>query len=86
MGDFFQTFKRDPLLGPAIHHKPWVRPKSQAGGPWEALCWAITSQLIESSARRRDPAAHRQPVGVRAHVPPDDPGRPGPPATRRLAA
>ncbi|HEY1285294.1 MAG TPA: hypothetical protein VGF04_04340 [Solirubrobacterales bacterium] len=47
MGEFFQTFKRDPLLGPAIHHKPWVRPRRRPW-PWEALCWAITSQLIEA--------------------------------------
>jgi len=48
MGEFFHTFKRDPLLGPTIHHKPWVRPKRRPW-PWEALCWAITAQLIESS-------------------------------------
>jgi 3-methyladenine DNA glycosylase/8-oxoguanine DNA glycosylase len=48
MGEFFQTFKRDPLIGPTIHHKPWVRPKRRPW-PWEALCWAITAQLIESS-------------------------------------
>jgi 3-methyladenine DNA glycosylase/8-oxoguanine DNA glycosylase len=48
MRQFFQTFKRDPLLGPTIHHKPWVRPKRRPW-PWEALCWAITAQLIESS-------------------------------------
>jgi 3-methyladenine DNA glycosylase/8-oxoguanine DNA glycosylase len=47
LGEFFQTFKRDPLLGPAIHHKPWVRPRRRPW-PWEALCWAITSQLIEA--------------------------------------
>jgi 3-methyladenine DNA glycosylase/8-oxoguanine DNA glycosylase len=47
MGEFFHTFKRDPLLGPAIHHKPWVRPRRRPW-PWEALCWAITSQLIEA--------------------------------------
>jgi len=47
MGEFFRTFKRDPLIGPAIHHKPWVRPKRRPW-PWEALCWAITSQLIEA--------------------------------------
>jgi DNA-3-methyladenine glycosylase II len=47
MGEFFQTFKRDPLLGPPIHHKPWVRPRRRPW-PWEALCWAITSQLIEA--------------------------------------
>ena len=48
MGEFFRTFKRDPLLGPTIHHKPWVRPRRRPW-PWEALCWAITKQLIESS-------------------------------------
>jgi DNA-3-methyladenine glycosylase II len=48
MGEFFETFKRDPLLGPTIHHKPWVRPRRRPW-PWEALCWAITKQLIETS-------------------------------------
>jgi 3-methyladenine DNA glycosylase/8-oxoguanine DNA glycosylase len=48
MGEFFRTFSRDPLLGPTIHHKPWVRPRRRPW-PWEALCWAITKQLIESS-------------------------------------
>ena len=48
LGDFFHAFKRDPLLGPTIHHKPWVRPRRRPW-PWEALCWAITAQLIESS-------------------------------------
>jgi DNA-3-methyladenine glycosylase II len=48
MEEFFQTFKRDPLLGPAIHHKPWVRPRRRPW-PWEALCWAITAQLIQAS-------------------------------------
>ena len=48
LGDFFHAFKRDPLLGPPIHHKPWVRPRRRPW-PWEALCWAITAQLIETS-------------------------------------
>jgi DNA-3-methyladenine glycosylase II len=48
MGEFYGAFKRDPLLGPTIHHKPWVRPRRRAW-PWEALCWAITEQLIEGS-------------------------------------
>ena len=48
MGDFFRTFKADPLLGPGIHHMPWIRPKRRPW-PWEALAWAITKQLIESS-------------------------------------
>jgi 3-methyladenine DNA glycosylase/8-oxoguanine DNA glycosylase len=48
MGEFYETFKRDPLLGPTIHHKPWIRPRRRPW-PWEALCWAITAQLIHSS-------------------------------------
>ncbi len=47
MGEFYEAFKRDPLLGPTIHHKPWVRPRRRPW-PWEALCWAITEQLIEA--------------------------------------
>jgi 3-methyladenine DNA glycosylase/8-oxoguanine DNA glycosylase len=47
MGEFFRRFRHDPLIGPTIHHKPWVRPKRRPW-PWEALCWAITSQLIEA--------------------------------------
>jgi 3-methyladenine DNA glycosylase/8-oxoguanine DNA glycosylase len=72
MGEFFQTFKRDPLLGPAIHHKPWVRPRRRPW-PWEALCWAITSQLIE--ARR---AAEIQRRIVRRWAPSFLPNQPAP--------
>jgi DNA-3-methyladenine glycosylase II len=77
MEEFFQTFKRDPLLGPAIHHKPWVRPRRRPW-PWEALCWAITSQLIQASR-----AAEIQRRIVRrwgsTHLPADHP----PPKRRR---
>jgi 3-methyladenine DNA glycosylase/8-oxoguanine DNA glycosylase len=77
MGEFYETFKRDPLVGPTIHHKPWVRPKRRPW-PWEALCWAITKQLIESSR-----AAEIERRIVRqwgpAYVPSDhDPPRRGP--------
>ena len=72
MGEFFQMFKRDPLLGPAIHHKPWVRPRRRPW-PWEALCWAITSQLIE--ARR---AAEIQRRIVRRWAPSYLPNQPAP--------
>jgi 3-methyladenine DNA glycosylase/8-oxoguanine DNA glycosylase len=72
MGDFFQTFKRDPLIGPTIHHKPWVRPRRRPW-PWEALCWAITSQLIE--ARR---AAEIQRRIVRRWAPSYLPNQPAP--------
>lgn len=48
MSGFFTAFKRDPLIGPVIHHRPWIRPKRRPW-PWEALAWAITEQLIEGS-------------------------------------
>ena len=48
LSEFYAAFKRDPLLGPTIHHKPWLRPRRRPW-PWEALCWAITAQLIQSS-------------------------------------
>jgi DNA-3-methyladenine glycosylase II len=72
MGEFFHTFKRDPLLGPAIHHKPWVRPRRRPW-PWEALCWAITSQLIQASR-----AAEIQRRIVRRWAPSYLPNQPAP--------
>ena len=45
---FYAEFKRDPFLGPAIRRRPWLRPKRRPVA-WEALAWAITEQLIESS-------------------------------------
>jgi 3-methyladenine DNA glycosylase/8-oxoguanine DNA glycosylase len=47
MGEFFRTYRWDPLLGPGIRRKPWARPRRRPW-PWEALAWAITSQLIEA--------------------------------------
>lgn len=45
-GEFYARFRRDPLLGPAIRRKPWLRLR-RCPWPWEALAWAITEQLIE---------------------------------------
>jgi 3-methyladenine DNA glycosylase/8-oxoguanine DNA glycosylase len=36
------------VVGPGIRRKPWVRPRRRPW-PWEALAWAITSQLIQAS-------------------------------------
>jgi len=71
MGEFYDAFKRDPLLGPTIHHRPWVRPRRRPW-PWEALCWAVTEQLIEGS---RASAIQRRIVRRWAptYVPPDGP-------------
>ena len=48
LSDFYREFRRDPLIGPAIRRRPWLRPRRRPW-PWEALAWAITEQLIESS-------------------------------------
>jgi len=45
--DFAGTFRGDPLIGEAIHHRPWLRPMRRPW-PWEALAWAVTEQLIEA--------------------------------------
>jgi 3-methyladenine DNA glycosylase/8-oxoguanine DNA glycosylase len=47
MGEFFARFRSDPLLGPVIARRPWIRPRRQPWA-WEALAWAITKQLIDS--------------------------------------
>ncbi len=47
LSEFHARFKRDPLLGPLIRRRPWLRPQ-RAAHLWEALAWAITAQLIES--------------------------------------
>lgn len=47
LSEFHAHFKHDPLLGPLIRRRPWLRPR-RTGQLWEALAWAITAQLIES--------------------------------------
>jgi DNA-3-methyladenine glycosylase II len=44
--EFYARFKRDPLLGPAIRRRPWLRVR-RCLWPWESLAWAVTEQLIE---------------------------------------
>jgi 3-methyladenine DNA glycosylase/8-oxoguanine DNA glycosylase len=44
---FYDEFRRDPVLGPAIRRRPWTRVRRRPR-PWEALAWAITGQLIEA--------------------------------------
>ena len=44
--EFARAFRGDPLIGEAIHHRPWLRPRRRPW-PWEALAWAVTEQLIE---------------------------------------
>ncbi|HEU0025208.1 MAG TPA: hypothetical protein VFQ12_11280 [Thermoleophilaceae bacterium] len=47
LSEFHARFRRDPLLGPVIRAKPWLRPRRRPE-PFEALLWAICEQLIES--------------------------------------
>jgi 3-methyladenine DNA glycosylase/8-oxoguanine DNA glycosylase len=44
----YERFRSDALLARAIRRRPWHRPKRRPW-PWEALAWAVTKQLIESS-------------------------------------
>ncbi len=52
LGEFYRRFRRDPLLGPAIRRRPWLRPHRRPW-PWEALAWAVVKQLIESGRAAR---------------------------------
>jgi 3-methyladenine DNA glycosylase/8-oxoguanine DNA glycosylase len=48
LSEFYDAFRADPLVGPAIRRRPWHRPRRRPW-PWEALAWAVTEQLIEAS-------------------------------------
>jgi 3-methyladenine DNA glycosylase/8-oxoguanine DNA glycosylase len=61
LSEFHARFRRDPLIGPVIAARPWLRPRRRPE-PFEALAWAICEQLIES---RR--AAHVQRQIIRRH-------------------
>jgi len=43
---FHERFRNDPLIGPSVRARPWVR-VTRRPEPFEALAWAITEQLIE---------------------------------------
>ncbi len=47
LGEFHARFRRDPLIGPVIRARPWVRPRRRPE-PFEALAWAVCEQLIDS--------------------------------------
>lgn len=48
LSDFYDAFRTDPLVGPAVRRAPWRRARRKPW-PWEALAWAITEQLIQVS-------------------------------------
>jgi 3-methyladenine DNA glycosylase/8-oxoguanine DNA glycosylase len=43
---FHRRFARDPLIGPSLRRRPWLR-VGRRPEPFEALAWAICEQLIE---------------------------------------
>ena len=45
--DFYERFRFDPLIGASVRGNPGLRPAGRPD-PFEALCWAICEQLIES--------------------------------------
>jgi 3-methyladenine DNA glycosylase/8-oxoguanine DNA glycosylase len=47
LSDFHRRFRWDPLVGPVIRRRPWLRPRRRPE-PFEALAWAVCEQLIES--------------------------------------
>ena len=47
LSDFHRRFRWDPLIGPVIRRRPWLRPRRRPE-PFEALAWAVCEQLIES--------------------------------------
>jgi 3-methyladenine DNA glycosylase/8-oxoguanine DNA glycosylase len=44
--EFRRRFLRDPLIGPSVRRRPWLR-VTRRPEPFEALAWAICEQLIE---------------------------------------
>lgn len=52
LGELYRRFRRDPLLGPLLRRRPWLRPRRQPWA-WEALAWAVVKQLIESERAAR---------------------------------
>lgn len=52
LGEFFRRFRGDPLVGPLIRRRPYLRPRRRPW-PWEALAWAVVKQLIESGRAAR---------------------------------
>lgn len=46
LAPFYERFRNDPLIGPSVRSRPWLRPARRAE-PFEALAWAVCEQLIE---------------------------------------
>ncbi len=52
LGDFYRRFRGDPLLGPLLRRRPYLRPRRRPWA-WEALAWAVVKQLIETGRAAR---------------------------------
>ncbi len=52
LAELYRAFRRDPLLGPLLRRRPWLRPRRRPWA-WEALAWAVVKQLIESGRAAR---------------------------------
>ncbi len=52
LSEFYDRFRRDPLLGPLLRRRPHLRPRRRPW-PWEAFAWAVVKQLIESGRAAR---------------------------------
>jgi 3-methyladenine DNA glycosylase/8-oxoguanine DNA glycosylase len=45
--DFYARFRDDPLIGPSVRRRPWLRIRRRPVA-FEALAWAVCEQLIDS--------------------------------------
>jgi 3-methyladenine DNA glycosylase/8-oxoguanine DNA glycosylase len=45
--DFYERFRDDPLIGPSVRRRPWLRVQRRPVA-FEALAWAVCEQLIDS--------------------------------------
>lgn len=52
LSEFFRRFRHDPLLGPLLRRRPYLRPRRRPWA-WEALAWAVVKQLIETGRAAR---------------------------------
>ncbi len=52
LSELYRRFRRDPLLGPLLRRRPYLRPRRRPWA-WEALAWAVVKQLIESERAAR---------------------------------
>jgi 3-methyladenine DNA glycosylase/8-oxoguanine DNA glycosylase len=50
--EFYDRFRRDPLLAPLLRRRPHLRPRRRPWA-WEAFAWAVVKQLIESGRAAR---------------------------------